>query len=379
MFEEGDRLKSLYGKENVYDFTLGNPYGEPPQRFQKVLSELVLSPIAGMHCYMPNEGLIETREVIAQTLKEDSGMDFTHEHIIMTCGAAGALNVVLKTLLNPGKEVIVFSPFFMEYRFYIDNHNGICRQIPTKENFDLDLEVLDSAITERTKAIILNSPNNPTGIVYGEESLQDLKTLVEERQKSYETTIYLIVDEAYKRIVYDGLKPPNIFSVADNVISVTSYSKDLAIPGERIGYIAISPKVKYLSELVAGLAFSNRILGFVNAPSLMQRVIRYLPRVSVDVWEYQEKRDFLYENLRNMGYQMIKPQGAFYLFPRSPLPDDIAFVRKAAERNLLLVPGSGFGTPGYFRISYSVEKRVIEGSLPIFERLALECGLKKDD
>ncbi|MFH1625038.1 MAG: pyridoxal phosphate-dependent aminotransferase [Pseudomonadota bacterium] len=375
MFEEGDRLKAKFGPENVYDLSLGNPFGEPPDEFLNELRTVVADPTPGLHRYMPNAGFVETRGAVAKVLAEDSGIDFKWDNIVMTCGAGGGLNVVLKALLDPGDEAIVLTPFFVEYRFYIDNHGGVCREVPTGEKFDIDLGALDSAITHKTRAVIINSPNNPTGVVYSSKSLEGLAGLLKKKEKELDTVIYAVSDEPYKKLVYDGLEPPNIFKLIDNSIVVTSHSKDLSIPGERIGYVAVSPRAADLQELMNGLIFCNRVLGFVNAPALMQRTVAKLQRVCVDLRDYQEKRDLLYKNLTEMGYQMVKPQGAFYLFPRSPIEDDIAFVRAAQERNILIVPGTGFGTPGYFRICYCVEKRVIEKSLEGFRELAKEYGL----
>jgi len=375
MFEEGDRLRAKLGAENVYDFSLGNPFGEPPEEFLEELRKLVKDPIPGMHRYMPNAGFVEIREAIAKVLVEDSGMDFKWDNVIMTCGAGGGLNIVLKALLDPGEEVIVLTPFFVEYRFYIDNHAGICKEVATNEEFGIDLEALDHAITPKTKAIIVNSPNNPTGVVYSSISLEGLAGLLKKKEEELGTIIYVVSDEPYKKLAYDGIEVPNIFKIIDNSIVVTSHSKDLSIPGERIGYVAASPMAADLQDLQNGLIFCNRTMGFVNAPALMQRVVSKLQHVCVNVKEYQEKRDLFYNSLTKMGYQIVKPQGAFYLFPKSPEEDDVAFVRKAQKKNILVVPGSGFGTPGYFRISYCVEKKVIENSLSGFSELAKEYGL----
>ena len=375
MFEEGDRLKAKLGADNVYDFSLGNPFGEPPPEFLNELKSLVNNPTPGMHRYMPNAGFVETREAIAKVLAEDSGMDFKWNNIVMTCGAGGGLNVVLKTLIDPGDEVIVLTPFFVEYRFYIDNHGGVCREVPTDKKFDIDLERLNQAITSKTRAIIINSPNNPTGVVYSLKSLEGLAGLLRKKEKELGTVVYVVSDEPYKKLVYDGIYPPNVFKLIDNSIAVTSHSKDISIPGERIGYIAVNPIAADLQDLMNGLTFCNRIIGFVNAPALMQRVVARLQKVCVNVNDYQEKRDLFYNSLTEMGYQMVKPQGAFYLFPKSPIEDDVAFVREAQKKNILIVPGSGFGTPGYFRIAYCVEKKAIENSLQGFRELAKEHGL----
>lgn len=375
MFEEGERLRKLYGPDKVYDFTLGNPDLEPPQAFKESLKKLVNDPVPGMHRYMSNAGYPETRQAVAGVLAEQTGLSFGEKHIVMTCGAGGALNVILKTLLNQGDEVIILSPFFVEYKFYIDNHGGVVKVAPTGEDFKLDIEAINQAITPQTKAIIVNSPNNPTGVVYDAASLDSLGRLLEAREKELGQTILVISDEPYAKIVYDGITVPSVFNHVKNSIAVTSHSKDLALPGERIGYIAVSPQIEESELLIEGLVFCNRTLGFVNAPALMQRLVAGLQRESVNIADYQEKRDILYDNLTAMGFQMVKPQGAFYLFPKSPLPDDVEFVRAAQKHNILLVPGSGFGAPGYFRICYCFDRQVILNSLPAFEALASELGL----
>lgn len=375
MFEEGAALKERYGAENVFDLSLGNPVMEPPPEFRQELARLVLNPLPGMHRYMENAGYPETRAAVAARLRADTGLQLSAEEVVMTCGAAGALNVVLKTILDPGDEVIVFAPYFPEYINYIDNHGGIAKILPTDESFLPRLDLLESAITPRTKALIINSPNNPTGVVYHQDVLHQLGSLLEKKTAVRGKGIFLISDEPYRRLVYDGVKCPSIFAHYRDSIVVTSYSKDLAIPGERIGYIAVHPECSHKRELVAGLVFSNRVLGYVNAPALMQRVVSHLQNVTVSVAEYQRKRDFLYEHLVGMGYRVSKPQGAFYMFPRSPLEDDVAFVAELRRWQVLTVPGRGFGAPGYFRISYCVEDRTLEGALTGFQRAAEQFGL----
>lgn len=377
MFEEGERLRKIYGSDKVYDFTLGNPDLEPPAAFKEALQELALNPIPGMHRYMSNAGYPETRLAVAKVLAGQTGLQFDENHIVMTCGAGAALNVVLKSILDPGDEVIILSPFFVEYKFYIDNHGGISKAAPTNKDFTLDVSAVSSAITSRTKAIIVNSPNNPTGVVYDSKSLADLGRLLEEVERKYGNQIYVISDEPYAKIIYDGLTLPSIFNCVKNSIVVTSHSKDLALPGERIGYTAVSPLIENAGLLMEALVFCNRTLGFVNAPALMQRLVAGLQHESVDIAGYQEKRDILYDNLTALGFKMVKPQGAFYLFPESPLPDDVEFVMAAQKHNILLVPGSGFGAPGYFRIAYCIDKQVILNSLPAFKALAGELGMNK--
>lgn len=375
MFEEGEKLRKIHGADKVYDFTLGNPDVEPPAALKEELKRLALDPVPGMHRYMSNAGYPDTRRAVAEVLAEESGLEFSETNIVMTVGAGGALNVVLKTILDPGDEVIILSPFFVEYIFYIDNHGGAFKEVSTKEDFQLDLAAIEAAIGPRTKALIVNTPNNPTGAIYDAASLEQLGSLLKKKETEFGKDIYVISDEPYAKISYDGVKVPSIFKYIDNSVVVTSHSKDLALPGERIGYLAVSPRVKNLPLIMDGMVFANRTLGFVNAPALMQRLVTHLQRESVDIAEYQEKRDILYNNLTEMGFEMVKPAGAFYLFPKSPVSDDISFVKAAQKYNILLVPGSGFGKPGYFRIAYCMDKSVILNSLPAFRELAKEFGL----
>jgi aspartate aminotransferase len=376
MFEEGERMRSLHGAENVYDFTLGNPDVEPPPEFLKEFRHLAEHPIPGMHRYMNNAGYEETRAAVAEVLAEKSGLEVTGGHVIMTCGAGGALNVVLKTILNPGEEVIILTPYFVEYKFYIDNHGGVPVEVWTdRETFQLNLTAIENAITHKTRAIIICSPNNPTGVVYPAESLRKLGELLRRKEKEYTRQILVISDEPYARICYDGVHVPSIFPLINNSVIVTSHSKDLALPGERIGYLAANPHMQSVEMFIQGAVFANRVLGFVNAPALMQRLITKLQRASVEIDVFREKRDLLYNNLTDMGFHMVKPDGAFYMFPKSPLPDDVKFVKVALQHHILLVPGTGFGAPGHFRIAYCVDKKMIERSLPAWRELAKVTGL----
>ncbi len=378
MFEEGERLRKIHGGNNVYDFTLGNPDVEPPAEFVAGLRELALHPVPGMHRYMSNAGYLESREAVAEVLSETSGLKVKGSHVVMTCGASGALNVALKTILNPGEEVIILAPFFVEYKFYIDNHGGVAKVAWTDPHtFQLDLAAVEAAIGEQTRAIIINNPNNPTGAVYPAASLEALGRMLRRKEHEIGRQIYVISDEPYSRITYDGVVAPNIFRYVDNAVIVTSHSKDLALPGERIGYLAANPAMAHVELFMEGAVFANRTLGFVNASALMQRLVAKLQRVTVNVAQYQEKRDILYNNLTEMGYRMARPAGAFYLFPHSPLEDDIEFVRMAQRHRILVVPGAGFGAPGYFRIAYCVDKGMIERSLPAWRALAKEAGLRK--
>jgi len=375
MFEEGAILKQRYGEENVFDLSIGNPVMEPPPEFVQELKRLAADPLPGMHRYMENAGYSETRAAVAVQFSLETGIKFSVNDIIMSCGAAGALNVVLKTILNPGDEVIVFAPYFMEFGNYIDNHGGVTMVLPTDEWFIPKLDTLEAAITAKTRCVIINSPNNPTGVVYGEELVHQLGNLLRRKETQYGTQIFLVSDEAYRKIIYDGLKYPPVFHHHLHSIVVASHSKDLALPGERIGYIALHPECSQREELINGFIFCTRILGYVNAPALMQRAVCKLQDVTVSVAEYQKKRDFLYSHLVEMGYSLVKPQGAFYMFPKSPVEDDVAFVEELRQWNVLTVPGRGFGSPGYFRVSYCVDDRTLEGSLAGFKKAAQKFNL----
>jgi aspartate aminotransferase len=307
---------------------------------------------------------------VAETLAQETGLPFSLSEVVMACGAAGAANVVLRTTLNPGDEVIILAPYFGEYVYYIDNHNGVPVTVSTDQDFQLDLPAIEAAITSKTRGIIVNSPNNPSGAVYSGEQLEALAQLLRRKQAEHGSEIFLLSDEPYRRLIYDDLIYPQVFPHYENTIVVNSHAKDLGLPGERIGYIAVHPAYPQREELVDGLIFCTRTLGFVNAPALMQHVVRSLQGISVDVADYQRKRDYLYSQLTEMGYSVVKPQGAFYLFPRSPLADDGAFVDALQEWNVLTVPGKGFGTPGHFRISYCVEDWVLEGALKGFAAAA---------
>jgi len=376
MFEEGERLRQEHGADKVFDFTLGNPDLEPPEAFKKALRELANNPLPGMHRYMNNAGYLETRAAVAARLARESGLPVQAEQVVMTCGAGGALNVVLKSILNPGEEVIILAPYFVEYKFYIDNHGGVPVEVWTdRKTFRLDLTAIERAITPKTRAIIINSPNNPTGVIYQASELAALGELVKKVQRRTSHQIYVISDEPYARLAFDGQQVPNVFPLIENSVIVNSHSKDLALPGERIGYLAVNPRMATAMQFIEAAVFCNRTLGFVNAPALMQRLVAGLQDVSVDVATYQEKRDMFYNKLTALGFSMVRPGGAFYLFPESPIKDDVEFVKLAQKHLILLVPGSGFGAPGYFRIVYCVDKGMIERSFPAWEQLAKEAGL----
>ena len=366
MFEEGLALKQKYGEENVFDLSLGNPIVEPPPEFFDELRRIAEDPSPGMHRYMPNAGYVETRAAVATQLKQETSLDFTAEHILMTCGAGGALNVVMKTLLDPGDEVVIFAPYFVEYMFYADNHGASCHVVPPNAGFLPDLQAFEASITPRTRIVLTNSPNNPTGVVYSAAVLSRLAEVIQRKEEELGTEIFLVSDEPYRKILFDGVRYPQIFEHHPRGIVATSHSKDLALPGERIGFIAVSPENESGAGLIDGLTFCNRTLGYVNAPALMQHIVRHLQSVTVDVSQYQAKRDFLYRNLIEIGYSVIRPEGAFYMFPSSPIEDDVAFVDELRKHRVLVVPGSGFGVPGHFRIAYSVNDATLEGSLPGF-------------
>jgi len=369
MFEEGARLKAEHGAENVFDFSLGNPNLPPPEKFKTIIREILDSDETGTHGYMPQPGYPHVRRDVATFLSREHGLEITENEVLMTCGAAGALNVILKAILEPGEEVLSPEPCFVEYRFYADNHGGVFKTVPTKSDFTLDLEAIDAAISDKTKAVLINSPNNPTGQIYSKESLDSLGDLLSEKGKEMGRTIYLISDEPYRKIVYDGVTVPSIFKSYKDSIVATSYSKDISIPGERIGFIAVNPGATYRAQLEEAMAITNRILGFVNAPAIMQRAVAGLQGASVDVNEYKRKRDLLCDGLQASGYEFIRPSGAFYLFPKSPIPDDVAFAKELQEELILVVPGSGFAGPGYFRIAFCCPDETIVNALPGFERV----------
>lgn len=376
MFEEGARLKKIYGDDKVYDFSLGNPELEPPVEVIDTLKKYVNSGEQGLHKYMNNAGFPDVRQKVAAYLQEKSGVSLDENNIIMVCGAAAGLNIALTALLNPGEEVIVLAPFFVEYGTYIEQASGKTVIVNTiKDSFQIDVDAIEKAITDKTKAIIINSPNNPTGVVYNRESLERLNKVLEKKEAELGTSIFVISDEPYVSLVYDGIEVPNILSVFKKSISINSFSKSLALPGERIGYIAASSRIPEVGDLISVMITLNRTLGFVNAPSLFQKVIADNLEVAVDTDSYKKKRDVLYNHLIKIGFKCIKPDGAFYLFVKAPIEDDVAFCKAAAKYNLLLVPGSGFKGPGYVRIAYCADMGMIERSLEAFTKLAKEYGL----
>lgn len=374
MFEEGKRLAGLYGEENVFDFSLGNPSVEPPKTVRKaMLSVLTEENPMLVHGYMNNSGYEDVRAAVAASLNRRFATAFTEKNILMTVGAAGGLNVILKTLLNPGDEVIVFAPYFGEYNNYISNFDGKAVVIsPNTVDFQPNLREFAEKISEKTKAVIVNTPNNPTGVVYSEKMIKAMAEIMYKAQDTFDIPIYLISDEPYRELVYDGVQVPYLTKYYENTIVGYSYSKSLSLPGERIGYLVLPDELDGFEDIAAAANVANRILGFVNAPSLLQRTIGKCVDEMVDTEGYNRNRELLYGELTRMGYEMIKPEGAFYLFVKTLEEDDIAFCERAKKHNLLLVPGSAFHCPGYVRLAYCVDYEMIKRALPAFERLAEE-------
>lgn len=372
MFEEGNRLAKIYGRENVYDFSLGNPSVEPPETLKTAIHDILTENQPNqIHGYMENAGYSQVRTVIANSLNDKFGTTFLADNILMTVGAAGGLNVILKTLLNPEDEVITFAPFFGEYRNYVNNYQGELVVIsPNTVDFQPKLEEFEEKITPKTKAVIINSPNNPTGVIYSEETIKALADILNKKQREYNTSIYLISDEPYRELVYEDVEVPYVTKYYKNAIVGYSYSKSLSLPGERIGYLVIPNEVDDSQDVIAGACVANRILGFVNAPSLIQRVVAKCIDAKVDVEIYNRNRELLYNSLVQYGYDCVKPAGAFYLFVRALEEDDVQFAANAKKYNILIVPGSSFGCPGYCRIAYCVDYATIEKALPAFEMLS---------
>lgn len=370
MFEEGNRLKSLYGEDSVFDFSIGNPDLEPPEEVSRALCSLALSPTPGMHGYMSNSGYLSTRTAVADSLSTP-GIIVPPEAICMTVGAAGAMNAVLKSVLDPGDEVILLSPFFMEYTNYIENHCGIPVIVPTEpDTFLPDFQGISAAIGPKTKAIVINSPNNPSGVLYSEETLRKLNDLI----LSVDHLIHVISDEPYRELVYDGKHAPRTMDWIRNLIICYSWSKSLSLPGERIGYAAVSPNHEDFDLLSKAIVLSNRILGSVNAPAMFQKVVEFAIHAKSDISRYETRRNQLYEIVKQAGFSVNRPDGAFYLFVRSP-EDDMAFCRKCAEYRLLVVPGSAFRCPGYFRLAFCVSEKTIFQSEKAFREVGKYYGL----
>lgn len=375
MFEEGKRLAKEYGPENVYDFSLGNPSVAPPAEVKKSIIDILENEDETyVHGYMANSGYEDVRAKIADSLNRKHGTSFNENNILMTVGAAGGLNVILKTLLDPGDEVITFSPYFGEYKNYVANYSGVLVEVPPTEDFLPEAESFAKAFSEKTKAVIINNPNNPTGVVYPEETIREIADVLYAKEKQYNKAIYLIADEPYRELVYDGASVCYLTKYYKDTIVGYSYSKSLSLPGERIGYLVIPDEVDDFENVVSAACVANRILGFVNAPSLIQRTVAKCVDAEVDVEAYNKNRELLYTNLTQMGYECIKPQGAFYLFVKAFGGDDVAFAAKAKEYNLLVVPGTTFNGPGYVRIAYCVDNEMIKRALPAFKKLAEYYG-----
>lgn len=377
MFETGAKLKLEFGENNVFDFSLGNPAMNPPEKFTEIL--LKKAKDLHMHRYMPNAGYQDVRKKVSEYISSEQKTKVNENNIVMTGGAGGALNTVLKTLINQGDNIIASIPCFMEYKFYCDNHGGELKLVKGKPDFNLDIEAIEQAITKETAAVIINSPNNPSGRIYPQETIDSLSSMLEKKGSKIGRTIYLISDEPYRKIVYDDVTVPSVMDSCKNSIVCTSYSKDLSIPGERIGWLAVNPAAEDDTNLIDGIILCNRILGYVNAPALMQRTITELQGVSVDIDLYRKKRDILAQKLAQFGYRFQIPEGTFYLFIEAPDGDDLKIVDQLKNERILVVPGRGFGLPGYFRIAYCVEDSVIEGSLAGFKRTAEKLGLKQDN
>ena len=378
MFEEGNRLAKIYGSENVFDFSLGNPNVPAPDAVKYAIKELLdeEDPVV-LHGYTnSNAGYEDVRIAIADSLNERFGTHFCSKNITMTVGAAGGLNVILKSLINPGDEVITFAPYFGEYRSYTDNYDGVLVEVsPNTTDFQPKLDEFEQKISPKTKAIIVNTPNNPTGVVYSEETIQKMAAILEKKQKEYGTDIYLISDEPYRELAYDGVEVPYLTRYYANTIVGYSYSKSLSLPGERIGYLVIPDEASDSEKLIGAVNVATRILGFVNAPTLQQKVVKACLNEKTDISYYDRNRETLYNGLKNLGFDCIKPEGAFYLFVKSPIADEKEFCNEAKKYNILIVPGSSFACPGYVRMAYCVSYETIVNSLPKFAELAKQYNL----
>lgn len=377
MFEEGKRLAAIYGPENVYDFSLGNPNVPAPEAVNRAITDIVAEEVSTLvHGYMSNAGFEDVRDTVAQSLNRRFGTQFHLENILMTVGAASGMNVILKTVLDPGDEVIVFAPYFMEYGAYVRNYDGVLVTVsPDTSSFQPNISELKEKITKRTKAVIINTPNNPTGVVYSPDTLEQIAAVMKAKEEEYKTSIVLISDEPYRELAYDGVEVPYVTPFYHNTVVCYSYSKSLSLPGERIGYLVIPDELEDSKAVIAAATIANRVLGCVNAPSLMQRVIMRCIDEKVNVEAYDRNRNLLYNGLTGFGFECIRPEGAFYLFVKSPEADDRAFSEVCKKHRLLVVPGTSFACPGYVRISYCVSYEQIERSLPAFEAVAGEYGL----
>ena len=378
MFEEGNRLRAKYGADKVFDFSLGNPSVPAPDSVREAIIELVnTTDPTILHGYMSNAGFEDVRQTIAESLNRRFDTKFSAKNLIMTVGAASGLNVILKTILNSGEEVIVFAPYFLEYGAYVRNYDGVLVEIsPDTTTFQPNLAEFEQKITPKTRAVIVNTPHNPTGVVYSEETIKKLSAILEAKQKEFGTVIYLISDEPYRELAYDGVEVPYLTKYYNNTVVGYSYSKSLSLPGERIGYLVIPDEADGSEELISAATIANRTLGCVNAPSLIQKVVAKCVDAKTDLAAYDKNRQALYNGLKDCGFECIKPQGAFYLFVKSPVEDEKAFCEAGKKYNILMVPGSSFACPGYVRLAYCVSYETIVNSLPEFKKLAAEYGLK---
>ena len=377
MFEEGKKMAAVYGADHVYDFSLGNPNVPAPAKVKEAVYDILENEDSLMvHGYMSNSGYEDVRAAVAKHLNGLYGTSYKAENLLMIVGAAGGMNVFMKTILNPGDEVITFSPYFTEYRAYVTNYDGKLIEIPCDaETFQPDVEALAANVNARTKAVIINSPNNPTGVVYSRESLMAVAQVLSEKEKEFGHPIFIFSDEPYREIVYGDYEVPWIPSLYRNTVVGYSYSKSLSLPGERIGWLLFPSEIDDFSDMISGANVANRILGFVNAPSLMQRVVARCLDEKTDVAYYAENRRVLMEGLSQAGFTFVEPQGAFYLWLKSPEADEKAFVAKAKEKQILIVPGSSFGKSGWTRVAYCVSHETVKNSLPGFAELAKEYGL----
>ncbi|MEZ0343970.1 MAG: pyridoxal phosphate-dependent aminotransferase [Caldimicrobium sp.] len=365
MFEEGLKLKKLYGEDKVFDLSLGNPDLPPPTEVKEALRKFAEEYNPAFHRYMPNAGFPYVREIMAKKVSEEQKINISFNEIIMTCGAAGGLNIIFKALLDPGDEVLFPSPFFVEYFFYVENHQGRPIPVPTKEDFSLDIEAFERRITPKTKAVLINSPNNPTGQVYTEREIRELSQLLEEKSRAYGKVIYLISDEPYRNLVFDDVEVPSIFHYYKNSFVAYSFSKELSLAGERIGFVAVHPEMENKEKVIDALILANRILGFVNAPALAQRLVAECAFAKVAVEIYKKRRDLLCNILEEGGLEFVKPKGSFFMFPKTPI-DDLKFCEILKEELILAVPGRGFGVPNHIRVAFCVPEETLQKMRPNF-------------
>lgn len=372
MFEEGKKLAAIYGAENVYDYSLGNPSVEPPLEVKKAIYHILETEEPNLvHGYPNNSGFEDVRQAVAEHLNKKFGTAFSFENIVMTNGAAAALNIIFKCILNPGDEIITFAPFFTEYRNYAANYNATLTVVPANlETFEVNFDEFEKLITPRTRGVLINTPNNPSGVVYSEETIKKIAAVMEKKQAEFGTDIYLISDEPYRELVYENIDVPYVSKYYKNTFVAYSFSKSLSLPGERVGYLVANSEMADFEKMMYALNVANRVCGFVNANSLFQRVVPYCLDCKVDIEVYNRNRVDLYNKLTELGFKCVKPVGAFYMFPETPIEDDVAFCNAAKEFNLLLVPGSGFGCKGHMRLSYCVSHDTIINSFPAFEKLA---------